>query len=421
MSLNKLTSIKITSFQKNILLMFKGTFIAQVIGVIGSVLLAKIYGSEAYGVFGVFISVSSMLTVINTLQLDKSIVLQKSKFESKNLMNSLFLITMIISLVLFALYYFLTVLFNLNLFKFSVLSCAILASIIFSFNRIHESFFTFRKKFYPISKAKIFTAFFNILFQLLLFYKFKLMGLVYGNIISILLLTTYYFLKNKKYVSKIDLQQSKKSLHLNNTIIKYLFPSTLINSLAINLMPILIVTFFSLKDSGVYFLSLKILAVPLFLISSSISQVYYQKCSEMLQTSKEKLFDFTKKLVFTNLGIMLVFIVVINTIGIYFLEYIFDKDWENLKLFTFILSFLILARSSFNPISNIIIVLNKNHLGLLFNSYLLLVNLAAIYIGYTYNNIFQTIVILSLFGGLGYIVLLLYFMKKLKELKKTHE
>ena len=421
MSLKILTPLKITTFQKNILLMFKGTVIAQVIGVIGSILLAKIYGSEAYGIFGVFISITGILTIINTLQLDKSIVLQKSKFESKKLMNSLFLITVIISLVLFVLYYFITVFFNLNLIKLNVLPYTILASIIISFNRIHESFFTFRKKFNPISKAKIFTAFFNIIFQLLLFYKFKLMGLVYGNIISISLLSIYYFLKNKKHVSNINFQQLRKSLHLNNTIIKYLFPSTLINSLAINLMPILIVTFFSLKDSGVYFLSLKILAVPLFLISSSISQVYYQKSSEMLQTSKEKLFDFTKKIVFTNLGIMLFFIVAINTIGIYFLEYIFDENWGNLKLFTFILSFLILARSSFNPISNIIIVLNKNHVSLLFNSYLLLVNLAAIYIGYTYNNIFQTIIILSLFGGLGYIILLLYFMQKLKELKKNHE
>jgi O-antigen/teichoic acid export membrane protein len=182
-------------------------------------------------------------------------------------------------------------------------------------------------------------------------------------------------------------------------------------------MPILIVTYFNLNDSGVYFLSLKLLGTPLFLISSSISQVYYQKSSEMFYTSKENLFTLTKKIVLTNIVIMIIFIILINTIGIYFLELLFDKNWDDLRLYTLILSFLILARSSFNPISNIIIVLNKNHVSLIFNSYLLFVNLAAILFGYLSNSLINTIIFLSIFGGLGYIALLIYFMKRLKELK----
>jgi len=247
------------------------------------------------------------------------------------------------------------------------------------------------------------------------------MGLIYGNITSILLITVYYFYQNSVFITKINFRKLKKSIIFNKSILIYIFPSTLINSLAINLMPILIVTFFSLKESGVYFLSLKIIAAPLFLISSSISQVYYQKSSEMLNTSKEKLFDLTKNIAIANMLIMFVFIILINTIGIYFLELIFDKTWENLRLFTFILSFLILARSSFNPISNIIIVLNKNHISLLFNIYLLLVNLIGIYFGYINDNLTISITILSIFGSFGYITLLLYFLKELKNLKTNHE
>ncbi|WP_457618458.1 lipopolysaccharide biosynthesis protein [Lutibacter sp.] len=420
LNLKILHTSKSTLFQKNILLMLKGTFIAQTIGVIGSLIIAKVYGSEAYGIFGLFISISSVLKIINTFQLDKTIVTLQNENESKNLMNSLFVITLFLSLTFIIIYKSLSLIFNLNSINFSILILSILASIIFSFNIIHESFLTFRKKFHPISNAKIYMAFFNIIFQLLLFHKFKLMGLIYGNIISISLISIYYFIKNHYYLSNINFQQLKKSITSNSSVIKYLFPSSLINSLAINLMPILIVAFFSLKETGEYFLSLKILATPLFLISSSISQVYYQKSSEMLHTSKEKLFNFTKKIVLINLVLMLLFIIVINTVGIFFLELFFNKNWENLRLFTFILSFLILAKSSFNPISNIIIVLHKNHISLLFNCYLLIINLMAIYIGYTNSNILQTIIILSLFGSFGYIVLLLYFMNELKKLKNNY-
>jgi len=397
--------------------MFKGTVIAQIIAVIGSIFLAKIYGSEAYGIFGLYISISSVLIILNNFQLDKLIVTVKTEYESKNLMNSLFLISFLTASVTIVIYYLLSLVFVLSFFKINIILFSSFASILLSFNKIHESFFTFSKKFIPISNAKIFIAILNISFQLVLFYEFKLMGLIFGNIISIFLIAIYYFIKNNKSLNKINLLQLKKSIHKNNTIIKYIFPSTLINSLAINLVPILIATFFSLKDAGVYFLSIKILAIPLFLISSSISQVYYQKSSEMLYHSREKLFFLTKKIVSSNLLIMLIFIILINTIGIYFLELFFDKSWDNLRLYTFILSFLILARSSFNPISNIIIVLNKNHIGLLFNIYLLAVNIIAIYLGYKSDSLKNTIIILSIFGSLGYIVLLTFFMQKLKKLE----
>jgi len=411
----------ISSFQKNIYLMFKGTALAQIIGVIGAVFLAKIYGSEAYGVFAVYLSVSGVLTIINTLQIDKSIVTIKGKNESKNLMNSLFLIVFIIALFIGSIYTLLSLLFDFKSINYRLTIAILIASIIFSLNRIHESFFTFQKNFQPISHAKIGIAFFNVIFQLLLFYKFKLMGLIYGSLLSIFFISIYYFILNKKNITNINRRLLRHSITTNSSIIKYIFPSTLINSLAINLMPILIVSFFSLKDSGVYFLSLKILAAPLYLISSSISLVYYQKSSEMIHSSKEKLFDFTKNLVLKNLGIMLLFILLINTAGIYFLELLFNKNWENLRYFIFILSFLILARTSFNPISNIIIVLNKNHISLIFNCYLLLVNLSAIYIGYLTNSIVNTLVVLSLFGGFGYIALLFYFLKELKKIKLNHE
>ena len=118
---------------------------------------------------------------------------------------------------------------------------------------------------------------------------------------------------------------------------------------------------------------------------------------------------------------MAVLLFLINTIGIYLLEFLLNENWENLRLFTLILSFLILARTTFNPISSIMIVLNKNHISLYFNIYLLSINLAAIFIGYYANSIIYTIVIVSIFGGLGYLFLLTYFLKILKKIKRNHE
>jgi len=104
-------------------------------------------------------------------------------------------------------------------------------------------------------------------------------------------------------------------------------------------------------------------------------------------------------------------------LGIHFLNLLFENQWENLNLYILILSFLIMARSSFSPISSLIIVLDKNLIGLIFNSYLLIINIIAIYTGSIYNNILHAIFILSLFGGIGYFVILCFFLNHLKKTK----
>ena len=401
--------------------MFRGTILSQIIGLIGSVFIAKIYGAEAYGIFGVFLSITSILMIFNTLQIENGVITARNLDESKKLMNSLFIISFFLALFLFLSYNFLIYLLDFSVSNLAVVNIAIAASVVLSYNKIHESFLAYRNKFKPISTKKILSVAFNISFQLLLFLKFKLMGLVFGFIISSILVCIYYFQKNLKYLKISSLKDLQNNILQHKPIIKFILPSTLINSFAVNMIPILIVTFFSLKDSGVYTLSLKIVATPLFLISSSISQVYYQKSSKIFQYSKEKLYDLTKKIVLANVGLMLLILILINTIGIYLLEFFLAKNWENLRLFTGILSFLILARSSFNPISNIILVLNKNKISLLFNLYLLCVNLLAIYIGFLNNSLIYALTILSIFGGFGYIVLLFYFLKTLKSFKRNHE
>ena len=125
---------KTTSFQKDIFLMLKGTFIAQIIGIIGSIVLAKIYGSESYGIFSLFISISSVLTILNTVQFDKCIVTINNKSESKNLMNSLFLLSIITSFIIFIIYNAYSVLFQSNIFAYSIIASSFFASVFLSFN-----------------------------------------------------------------------------------------------------------------------------------------------------------------------------------------------------------------------------------------------------------------------------------------------
>lgn len=406
-------------FVKNILIMFRGTVISQIVAILGSLYLAKLYGANAYGIFGVFMSVTSIFSIVNTLQLEKNIVTAKTISKSKNWYRFLTLSTPVIGGIFLLTFYMLR---KMSLFQNvddNIVFWSFLGSVFVALFIVNESFFIYKKKFKLLSNSKVLLTFVNVGLQAILFYKYQFYGLIYGYVISQCIIVLYFYVNNLKFAGLPVQNDIKNDLKVNNTIIKFLLPGNTINALAIHLMPIFIAAFFSKEQAGVYFFVTKLLTAPLFLISSSVSQVYFQKASELYHSKREDILKMTKKIVKGNLLIMLLILLLINTIGMYFLEWYLDSEWKNIRLFTLILSFLILARTSFNPISSLIIILNKNHISLWFNIYLFLVNIIAIYIGYTNMDITITVMILSLFGGVGYLVLLLYFLKLLKNVENV--
>ena len=112
---------------------------------------------------------------------------------------------------------------------------------------------------------------------------------------------------------------------------------------------------------------------------------------------------------------MFAILLLINLVGIHLLTYFFGENWSEMNSFILLLSFLILARSTFNPISAIVEVTNKNHIDLIFNTYLLIINLVGFYVGFIYNDLIYMIQLISLFGGIGYLAILWYFMNLLKK------
>ncbi len=409
-------SFILNPFQKNIATLFSGTLIAQLINVLGALFLAKIYAPELYGNYSVFLSFVGILTLINSVKLEYVIITDKSEDKSKNMVNALLFIIFIISFLIFGLFVLFRDEFLKNGIVFTILLFSSLASLFVSNSKVFESYATRKSLFKSIANARIIMAGSTILFQFFLFYISK-NGLIYGYVISMIITMIFFVIISKNIIQVPDMQLFKTTLKNHKNILRFAFPSGVINGIANNIMPILLLSYFSAASSGIYALSLKVVSVPMFIISSSISQVYFQKASEYFNHSKEKLYDLTKQVAFTNILIMFIILIVINTLGIFLLDLFFDKDWENMNLYIIILSFFVLGQVAFSPVSSLIVIINKMHVGLIFNICLALINFIAIYIGNIYQNIVYTVLILSIVGGLSYIVLLFYFLSILKNYK----
>ena len=400
--------------------MFKGTLIAQIIAVVSSFFVAKIYGSEAYGILSIFIGFSSIFSILNTLQLDNYIITSKNKIIRTNWFNFLFLLIPFTTFIIALIFFPIIIYFPEKNIDQNIFILVILSAIFLSYNKTHEYFLTTFKNFSAISFAKILLVLINVSLQFILYSKFKVNGLIYSSFLSLLLVTFFFSYKNIKHFKSVDFYNIRNNIEPNKSILKYLLPSRFINNLSSQSIPIIIFAFFSIQEAGIYFFSYKILTTPLFIISSSISSVYFERAARLVDSSKKELYNETLKIIIFNVTTILIFLILLNTIGIYILEYILTENWDNLRIYTLILSFLILCRSSFSSISNIIVVLNKNQISLLFNIYLLIVNISALYIGYVKNDLIYSIYVVSFLGGIGYLTLVFYFLKTIKK-NQLHE
>jgi len=94
-----------SSFAGDVLKLVTGTTIAQIITIVASPILTRLYGPEAFGFFALFTSITSIIGVIACIRYELAIMLPKSDEEAANLLGLCFLcVAMVSGLTMFALY-----------------------------------------------------------------------------------------------------------------------------------------------------------------------------------------------------------------------------------------------------------------------------------------------------------------------------
>jgi O-antigen/teichoic acid export membrane protein len=406
MFLNKLKRLN----SSHITTIFKGNFISKFVLVIGGLLLAKYYGSSEYGIFSIYLSIMTIFSVILSLAQEHMIMLEGNEQDVNNNFSSAGIISVTIMLLAFLL-----VFIPFDIPK-NILFLGICTGFIYLFTNNAKFLLAKKKLFKLVSVLTIIDSVVSFLFQVLFVFIKIENGLVIGSLIGYIaafLAALYY---SRKYFVRPDFKRYIANAKKRPELFKYSYPSTLINALGNNIMPILISLYFADSLLGEYSLAVKIMSVPLLLISSSIATVYYPKAAEINNSgrSRNELFAYTKKMSLMNFYIIFALYVLINIVGIPVLKMFFNKNWEHLGLFIFLMSFGYLTRSLINPISDILTILKRNNVALVFNIYLFLANIAAIFIGKK-MGISYLVGIFSGFLFIGYGFLYFYIMFILKK------
>jgi O-antigen/teichoic acid export membrane protein len=177
-------------------------------------------------------------------------------------------------------------------------------------------------------------------------------------------------------------------------------------------MTALIAIFFGIKIAGFYFLAERIISIPISLITSSVSQVYFQQASILFYSNKKELLNLTISIQRKIFYLLFPFLLLLSIFGEN-IFLIFGQNWSESGIILKYFTLFILFKNIYSPISSIGDILKKQKLLLFFNISLFFFQLISFYFLKEYGDIKPALLLASTFGAIHYIFLSIYMRRKI--------
>ncbi len=391
--------------------MMSGVFLSQIIMVVGSFFLTRIFTPEDFGLIALFMSLTNILSVVSTGRYEHSIILPKLNIDGYKLMFYTSIIVLIFSFFL----YFLIYPYQKNISSYlnnsDIESWLIYLPIMVILNSL---FFVFRAWLIRNKEFKRIT-YGSILKSLVLNIILIAGGIFYGdvmvfliaNIVAQLFETVFLFVRLRK--SHIPFVYRKKEalglLKAYDKFPKFLLPGDLINTYASQNPVILLNLFFGNAVVGYYSLSQRVLGLPIKLISNTTKEVYKQKAAEEYNEKgncKEVFMKTFKMLFLTSL---------IPTLVLYYtapwiFSFFFGSQWEVSGQYSRYLLIMFCFQFSVSPLSYTLFIKGRQQYDLYWQVCLLIFTSIGLYLGYYLNSADYAILGFSIAYSLMYLVYL---------------
>lgn len=277
---------KSNEFARNVVTLITGTAVAQAIPVAISPILTRLYSPEDFGVLALFIAITSIISVLATLRFEIAIPQAKRSRDAAAVTALSLLLCTCISLFILII----IVLFGHEIANFfneqSIANWLYLTPLsvwLFGSYQALNYWFVRKKKFKDISKSKVFQSTTGATVQCASFPFINGLGLVLGQLVN-QAIGVIFLIKKMSPFDRIRILKSKKSIIKRNArkyqkLPKYSAIGSLADKGSLQ-MPIFVIgRAFDLSSAGLFSLTFRVLNLPMSLMTTSISQVLFQKVS----------------------------------------------------------------------------------------------------------------------------------------------
>lgn len=398
-----------TTFALDVLKIVSGTTIAQIIVILSSPILTRLYGPEAFGILGIFFSITTIIGVVACMSLEHAILLPKKDEEAANLLGMSFIIVAIVSSLTLPIVYFGGDLIAGLLGAPELRPCLILVPPFVFVSGIFlalNSWNSRTKHFGRLAVAQVTQSFASTGIRLGSgFAGYTTGGSLIGAQVVGSLVSTGILGGQIWRDDHVLLRRSISWKRMLDVLKRYRkFPlvdsgSRLLNAVSWQLPVFLLAAFFSPETAGFYTLGFMVFQMPMSLIGSSIAKVFLQRASVAR-------FDGTLSILVENVFRILVIVgtfpfLVMTLLGPELFSVIFGEVWAEAGLYVQILGFWAFVWFLASPISALYAVLEKQEFGLQVHAMNFATRLISLVFGALAGS---PIIALLLFAGSGLLV-----------------
>jgi O-antigen/teichoic acid export membrane protein len=379
-----------SDFSRNVLTLMTGTTIAQAIPIAISPILTRIYTPNDFGLFALYMSIASILSVAATGRYELAIMLPKKDKDAINIVLISILISFLLSFISLIIVFF----FNASITKLlgnpQISSWLYFIPITILLTGVYQSFnyWNNRKKQYKnLATSRVVRSGSTAIVNLSMgFQAIGSSGLILGGIIGQLIGT--FFLGRLLFKEKKNLFKQIKKLKIFILLKRYIrFPkfdilASILNASSHQITHILFNTLFNSTIAGYYYLTQRIISVPITFIASAISDVFRESASQDFNKlgNAKKIYISTFKKLFILSFFPSIFLYIF---AIDLFIFIFGEEWKVAGEYARIMTPMLFLRFISSPLSFMLYIGEKQQLNLFGNFLFLILTILSFYLADT--------------------------------------
>lgn len=349
--------------------MLTGSVIAQLIPVLGSLVIARLYAPAEFGMFSAWLGLVMLLAVLLTCRYDMALVIEKDGVERRLAVLSTLVVTGFVSafftIVVFGGVFFLPDL--LARYPIVLVLVWLPAALFLATNNIWQSWAAAEGEYRKLSYMRIAQAGLITLFQIIggLFSSTAsvlalahLLGLILALVLSFCMLPLTDLPKNGIWLGVVSFWKRQRRFPI------FSLPADFINTGAAQL-PVLIVTArFGADISGMLAMTMKVLGAPIGLLGKSVLDVFKRHAATSYFDRGECREEYVKTFNVLSFGsFIFCFIMFFASEPLFILA--FGREWAQAGVIAVWMLPLFALRFVASPLSYMVYIAEKQHLDLI--------------------------------------------------------
>lgn len=386
-------------YKRSIILLISGSSVAQVLPILVSPMLTRLYSPAEFGILGIYLGICAVLSVFAAGRYDMALIEPVKDSEARGLMFGGLWLTALFCVILGAglmtvgpgLARLLDVPSTGSWLKFVPISVFCMSC---------SSIFTYwlnrRKNFKGMNAARILNAVGVVGLSLVLaFTQMQPIGLLLGHMCGQFLALVYQWFAYIRIEAKEDRIPILPLLRIYSRYPKFLIPSTLAGVVAAESPILLLTRFFDEKISGIFYFVNRVVVSPMSIISNTVAEVYRVRAAEHYNQKGQC------RQLFLNHFLILALIgffpwCVLFFYGVPFFTFVFGPEWKGAGEMATYLSFVVWFQLVSSPLSYTIMLNHSQHIDLYLQIFRVIGAIVSVFIGYAYGDYMLAVKIYSL-------------------------